>query len=390
MNQERVGIDRERPSSAAGERVVSRGVVRAAKRGARWRSAFLLCSSVVSLLLVVAGGCTASSTRVGQRSEALADECPEGNRDESCCTTSPPCKNGLQCGDAGRCVPPPCGNSENWCDSGGCVNLSSDPAHCGVCENRCAAGAICTGGRCECPNGTSNCDGTCANLQSDKQHCGDCKISCAGPRSCLSGTCTCVNGLQDCAGECVDLKTDIRNCRACGTVVDPNSDSQNCGGCGNACWPPNAAVPLGVVSRACVAGQCQCTSGTPCTVWLPAPCSDPRNCFVPTALACMDLMHDSNNCGGCGNVCGAPLTCVSGTCQCPNGKVECPSASGTTCVALGTAANCRACGDNCDSSSECRDGNCVPLSTDECVKGWHPCPGGGCEKNGRLCPKVVQ
>ncbi|MEZ4394107.1 MAG: hypothetical protein R3A48_23795 [Polyangiales bacterium] len=63
--------------------------------------------------------------------------------------------------------------------AGRCRDTQSDRAHCGACGNACAAGQVCSGGRCvvSCPAGQTDCAGSCRDTQTDRSHCGAC-----GPR----------------------------------------------------------------------------------------------------------------------------------------------------------------------------------------------------------------
>jgi hypothetical protein len=69
-----------------------------------------------------------------------------------------------------------------------------------------------------------------------------------------------------------------------GICTDTTIDSGNCGSCGHAC---NTAG-----GESCIAGVCDCSSGTDCST------------------VCVDTTTNQNNCMTCGNVCGA-ITCGS-------------------------------------------------------------------------------
>lgn len=105
-------------------------------------------------------------------------------------------------------------------------------------------------------------------------------------------------------------------------LVDLQSDPANCGEVGNVCSFPNA-------SAACVAGSCvldACASG-----W--------DDCDGHPANGCeVDIGTDSNNCGGCGQVCSSGV-CAAGQCELKS--------NGQTC---GFAAEC--------ASGNCADGYC--------------------------------
>ncbi len=74
--------------------------------------------------------------------------------------------------------------------------------------------------------------------------------------------------------------------------------------------------------------------------------------------ACADLTRDYENCGGCGKVCGAALSCIEGQCTepCPTGQKLCLG----QCVSVGSdLENCGACGVSCLPSQVCRSGACA-------------------------------
>ncbi|MEZ4406092.1 MAG: hypothetical protein R3A52_06425 [Polyangiales bacterium] len=72
---------------------------------------------------------------------------------------------------------------------------------------------------------------------------------------------------------------------------------------------------------------------------------------------CVDPQTDGQNCGACGNACGAMQACVMGSCQaqCPSPQTACNGA----CVNLQTdAQNCGACGRACGAGQVCSLGRC--------------------------------
>jgi hypothetical protein len=83
---------------------------------------------------------------------------------------------------------------------------------------------------------------------------------------------------------------------------------------------------------------------------------------------CTSYLTDSNNCGGCGNVCRSDQLCGDGACVCNPGLTEC----GAECVDAQTdPANCGACGNTCQSDETCIGGACL------CDPGLTQC-GAGC------------
>lgn len=109
------------------------------------------------------------------------------------------------------------------------------------------------------------------------------------------------------------------------------TDSDNCGACGHVCpiYPE-----FGLLAR-CSNGKCepQC-DGTR------------RDCNgVPDDGCEAEILFDSKNCGGCGNVCPEGVQCRAGLCGCPVGKVDCKG----QCVDLTSDDyNCGECGNICD------------------------------------------
>jgi len=76
---------------------------------------------------------------------------------------------------------------------------------------------------------------------------------------------------------------------------------------------------------------------------------------------CVEYLSDPNNCGACGNVCGAGTCCANGNCvaECPAGYTFCPAAG--LCFDLrNDPDNCGACGNVCPVDNVCTGGACIP------------------------------
>jgi len=84
------------------------------------------------------------------------------------------------------------------------------------------------------------------------------------------------------------------------------------------------------------------------------------------ASNCGDTQTDPNNCGKCGNACGAGLGCVAGACTCPSYSSLCDGA----CIPTSTdPKNCGACGKACTGKQACSAGVC----SDSCLPGLSAC-----------------
>jgi hypothetical protein len=228
-----------------------------------------------------------------------------------------------------------------------CVDTNRSLEHCGTCENRCAdvehGHAVCANGACglTCDRGYSVCTGACFNLSSDNAHCGDCEVSCSGSRICSAGQCQCPEGTHDCNGKCA-----------------PNEVATSCG---DSCEP--CAVPAHG-SAVCVAGRCDITC---------------QNGYSACAGRCVASFTDNDNCGSCGNACGANHVCQGGTCvactagaactftECRNGQSQCDG--GMRCVAAGAVSDGTACGDG----ASCQAGQCTCGQSSGSTARWYGC-----------------
>jgi hypothetical protein len=133
----------------------------------------------------VAGACAGVS---------CADTCSFTCCAETCCLA------GQVCGAGGCCTPEAetCNGVDDDCD--GLID-ASDPAMAS-----CPADRVCTGGACVCE--FDECGGVCVDVLSDEAHCGGCDNVCAAGEFCAAGSCTAVrygitfpNSLELVAGE---------------------------------------------------------------------------------------------------------------------------------------------------------------------------------------------
>lgn len=227
-------------------------------------------------------------------------------------------------------APVECADPQRLC-AGACVDVSGDTAHCGACDQACAAGQACLLGSCTsvCPSGQELCGSECKSLSSDRQHCGACGSACPDGDVCSQGQCalSCQAGLTACEGRCVNLQSDRAYCGSCdtycsagrvcsagscqtscqaglsncsGSCVDTRYDPAHCGSCGAAC--PGYAHG----EAYCRSGSCQL--GACATGW--------GSCDGDAQNGCeTDLLTSDRSCGSCGNVCSGGRSCQSGACS---------------------------------------------------------------------------
>jgi hypothetical protein len=234
-----------------------------------------------------------------------------------CVPKNEPCPNSLVCLSETQCRTGSCSKDED-CAAGYCAG--------GTCSTTRNIGDECTSAG-ECPNGYCV-DGYCCNERCDGecQRCnqapGQCRMT-TTPRTGCSGTGTC--GTKYCDGSHA----------AC---VFPGGETPCPDQC-NSVW--TAVVPWACNgSGACVAGtpdpcdssQYCSTSTNPnqCTNKLAnysSSCSKDVQCSSKCCTVCVDATTDNNNCGSCGNTCGANRHC-QGSCVC---DFTMPPACGSTC-----------------------------------------------------------
>jgi hypothetical protein len=88
--------------------------------------------------------------------------------------------------------------AENTCGSF-CTDLQTDVSNCGVCGHECSDGYVCVNGGCNCPTTANNVicqvsvDGgtsfVCSDSSSDPLHCGACENHCSQADDCVAGEC---------------------------------------------------------------------------------------------------------------------------------------------------------------------------------------------------------
>ncbi len=158
------------------------------------------------------------------------------------------------------------------------------------------------------------------------------------------------------------------------TDQDLNVDVANCGACGNACTATNG-------TPGCEGGSCvvlDCEAGF-------FDCDGDASNGCETTQA--SLASDDDNCGACGNACGASKDCVEGVCvaaACEDGYQDCNAEPLDGCeyeeAWFATDTNhCGDCDTACTPEQSCINGACVeslcPLGLADCDAS------GGCETN---------
>ncbi|WP_146647060.1 hypothetical protein [Labilithrix luteola] len=307
--------------------------------------------------------------------------------------------------DAGSDATPDARGLTNYCPSNKCppgwmtcpdsrfpcdTNIASDPHNCGGCGLDCSRGGpgatfVCNEGACtmSCTSGALDCDGIvdngCESRTINPTSCGGCGVVCAVGESCryqddtfTTVACGCPPGKLDCQG--------------CKDVVD---DDSHCGACNNACdrtggpdAPQYANSYYGCASSQC--GKVKCKAGF-------------GNCDGDIENGCETSTIADDNCGACGNKCGAGQKCAVDAvsnklaCLCEEGLTFCQTGEvngipkGSCVDVRSDQYNCGACGVDCGSfigdgysTSICDYGRCLF----RCTNGAADCNGSrndGCE-----------
>jgi hypothetical protein len=240
-----------------------------------------------------------------------SDDClPPADLDAGTCT--PACASGQDCLGT-QCVDEACGNLFDLCDY-------VDAGDTGVC----------------CPDVSG--DEDCTDIANDPSNCGGCAIACAPNQSCVMGVCSGSQGV--CGAGTAGMFCNIdagptylccpgRNC------TDVRTDILNCGACANAC--PSGAF--------CIDGNCLATSCNTNTQNDACQLGD-GGIGGCCNSACLDVLNDPANCGGCMSSCTGSETCEFGVC----GFDSCtPSELGGPCHTDGGAGQC--CGSGCSDTT---------------------------------------
>jgi hypothetical protein len=246
--------------------------------------------------------------------------------------------------------------------------VAAAPLGCNkVAPDACVEGAY-PGYYCACPDGLQACKvfpgvAYCSDLR-NSVNCGLCQRGC-GHGMCSGSTCIC--DASPLVSLCPVPVTNIFNIEmsytgiVAGTCVDTSSDPRACGGCLRDC---------GVGT--CVAGRCECPSGSTACSGYPACVFGTCTCApgetlcagslctdVTTPSSCFPCSPDQVRCPS--GVCADPLKPPPSTCfACPAGLVDCTWGSPKRCVDLATdSGSCGACDVVCPAGRRCVSGVCT-------------------------------
>lgn len=314
----------------------------------------------------------------------------EGETDEDCGGSCPPCAVGDGCEDAEDCV-------TNLCDEGLCASCGNNADCASTAETFCSQG--------DCVSKKDNGDPCFAGAECVSGHCA------ADDQTCCDQAC---DGCQACLGRLTGLTDGL-----CGPVIDGTDPHDACAeepvaSCGQTGACEGGACALHPDGAVC--SDLDCSNGTAteagtcdglgdCSAGQPEPCGD----YVCGATACLDSCSQPSHCSGA-NVCagddcvacGDPGAVTGSAADCPgaydaatdtctitcrggqsgncSGSVTCPA--GVNCIIDCTdAQSCKGSTINCTDGHSCVV-NCAPSSGNQsCQDATINCGSGPCTVN---------
>jgi alpha-tubulin suppressor-like RCC1 family protein len=264
------------------------------------------------------------------RSDAQCD-------DGTFCNGAERCRPGAVGADDFGCAPPdgPACPADTTCDEAidGCVSACDQdgdgharPGACGGDDCDDADGSVHPGVPDDCNYRDDDCDGMedeDVDRSSDPRHCGLCGNDCAAPNAtgrCVDSVCV----LEACLPGYADL--DGRRTNGCEHLCDPAAPDP-CNGADDDCDgaidedPPTDSCSTVNATPSCVEGACALT------------CDDGfEDCNGDVRDGCEADFGEPRTCGSCNARCGAALACTPSGCE--SAAVRAIAAGGRTCCAL--------------------------------------------------------